>query len=337
LREIYEFRIPEERAAAVLPPDAGEVLGGTVRKVEVPGDAPLFEAIRRGHEVARAAGEFFHASWSVRRSSTAAEVRAASLFLVRPRAVTEQAGEPAGGAPGAVIALDTRKLPKKDFVTTLAGEHLVGQRVADMVLDAGLTGVELRRVRHRERMDEQEIALSKVPAGRRLLERAEAAGHPHPGWGFWVWLNRPEQQPLLQAATEEHRARTQPGRRRRETASVPWYQLVMVSRQVPTVLPTRFGIDPFDDDDAGEYRDRASRVAGLNILSPCYVAEEAWDGSDFVETREKVGRKAGLLRPVPLLLASARVHGLFAERGIKGIAFEVAHLVRNGEPTFRGC
>jgi hypothetical protein len=334
VREIYEFRIPEERAAAVLPPDAGVVLGGSVRKVEVPGDSPLFGAIRRAHRAARARGEFFYASWNVRRPSGAGEVAAASLFLAQPLARTEQAGEPAGGGPGAGIALDTRRLPKKDFVATLAGERLVSQRAAGLVLDAGLTGVELRRVRHRERQDEQEIALAEVPAGRRLLEGGAAAGHPHPGWSFWVWLNRPEQQPLLAEAADQHWARALPGRRRRAAAAAPWYQLMVVSPPVSTVLPTRFGIDPFDDDDAGEYRDPAARVAGLNILSPCYVAAEDWDGSDFAETREKVGRAAGLLRPAPLLLVSRRVRELFTAEGVKGIGFEVAHVVRGSEPTF---
>lgn len=334
MREIYEFRIPEERAAAVLPPDAGVVLGGTVRKVEVAGDSPLLGTIRRAQEAAGAAGGFFYASWYVRRRFSAGEVRDAWLFVAQPRAVTEQAGEPRDGEAG--LGLDVRKLPKKDFVATLAGEFLVGQRVADLVLDAGLTGVEVRRVRHRERKDEQEIALAGVPAGRRLLERGAAAGYPHPGWGFWVWLNRPEQQPLLSEAVDQHWTRTHPGRRRRESAVAPWYQLVVLSRPVSTVLPTRFGIDPFDEDEAGEYRDPAARVAGLNLLSACYVAEEEWDASDFAVTREKVGRTAGLLRPVPLLLASRRARDLFHEHGVKGVAFDVAHLVRNGQPTFPG-
>jgi hypothetical protein len=330
--EIYEFRIPEDRAAAVLPPGAGVVLGGSVRRVEVPGDSPLFETIGEAQRAARARGGFFYSSWSVRRPPGAAEAREATLFLLRPQALTEQAGEPADGG----IALDTRRLPKKDVVATLAGERLVGQRVADLVLEAGLTGVELRPVRHRERRDAQSIELEEVPAGRALLQRAAAAGHPHPGWSFWVWLNRPQQQPLLATAFDEHWARTRPGRRRRESTTVPWYQLVVVSRPVRTVLPTRFGIGPFDEDEAGEYRDPAARIAGLNLLSACYVAAEDRDGSDFAETRETVGRTAGLLRPTSLLLVSRRVRDLFTEQSIKGIAFEVAHLVRNAEPALPG-
>lgn len=332
--EIYEFRIPEERAAAVLPPGAGVVLGGTVRKVEAPGDSPLFEAIGRAQQAARAKGGFFYTSWDVRRPPSPAEARAATLFLLQPRAHTEQVGEPAGGEPGKT--LDTRRLPKKDFVATLAGERLVGQRVAELVLDAGLTGVELRRIRHRERRDEQQVLLADLHAGRELLRQGEAAGHPYPGWSFWVWLGRAEQQPLLARAADEQWARSGPGRRRREAAVPPWYELVVVSRPVRTVLPTRFGIGPFDDDKAGEYRDPAARVAGLNILSPCYVAAEDWVGSDFAETREKMGRVAGLLRPVPLLLASPRVRELFMEHAVKGVAFEVAHLVRNSEPVLPG-
>lgn len=329
--EIHEFRIPEERAAAVLPPGAGVVLGGTVRKVEVSGDSPLFEIIGRAQRAARAEGGFFYTSWDVRRPPSPVEARAASLFLLQPQARTEQAGEPADRDEG--IALDTRRLPKKDFVATLAGEYLAGQRVADLVVDAGLTGVELRPVRHRERKDAQQIALADVPAGRELLQRGAAAGHPHPGWSFWVWLNRPEQAPLLAEASEERWARASPGRRRREATAPPWYQLVVVSRPVRTVLPTRFGIGPFDEDEAGEYRDAAARLAGLNILSPCYVAAEDWVGADFAETREMVGRAAGLLRPVPLLLALPRVRELFMEHAVKGVAFEVAHLVRNSEPV----
>ena len=330
MRETYEFRIPEARAAAALPPEAGEVLNGRVRRVAAAPDSPLFEAVGRAAEAARARGEVFFSSWSVRRRFAPGEAESAALFLLLPEAATEQAGEP--GESGE-IALDLRKLPKKDVVVTLAGERVVSQRVAELVLEAGLSGVELRRVRHRERKDEDPVDLSAVPSGRRLLEMAAAAGHPHPGWGFWVWINRPEQRPLAEAAAEEQWALAGPARRRREAAAPPWYRLVVVSRPVPTVLPTRFGIDPFDDDERGEYRDAAGGVAGLNLLSELYVDGEGWDGSDFAETREKVGAAGGLVRPKTLLLATPRVRALFAGQGVKGVSFEAAHLVRGGEPA----
>ncbi len=329
MREIYDFRIPEERAAAVLAPDDGVVLGGTVRKVEVAGDSPLFDTIRAAHQAARARDGFFYASWQVRRRFSAAELGAASLFRLIHTGFTEQAGEPAGDG----IALDTRRLPKKELVVTLAGERLASQRLASLILDAGLTGMELRPVRHGERSGEQSIDLARVPAGRRLLEAGAAAGYPHPGWGFWVWLGRPEQEALLADATGQHWDATRGARARRKAAAPRWYQLVVVSPPVPTVLPTRFGIGPFDDDPAGEFRDPAARIAGLNILSPCHVAADAWDASDFAETRERIGREAGLLRPTPLLLVSPRVRELFDEHDVKGASFEVAHLVRGGEPV----
>lgn len=333
MRESYEFRVPEARAAALLPPDAGEVLNGRVRKVTAPPGSPLFEAVGRAAEAARARGEPFFTSWSVRRRFAPGEAEAAALFLLQPEGVTEQAGE---AAEGGEIALDLRKLPKKDVVLTLAGERLVSQRVAELVVDAGLSGVELRRARHRERKDEAPVDLAAVPSGRRLLAAAAAAGHPHPGWGFWVWINRPEQRPLAEAAAGEQWALAGPARRRREASAPPWYQLVVVSRPVPTVLPTRFGIDPFDADERGEYRDAAAGVAGLNLLSELHVDADAWDGSDFAETREKAGAARGLVRPKALLLATPRVRALFLERGVKGVSFEIAHLARGGDPVLPG-
>jgi hypothetical protein len=50
-----------------------------------------------------------------------------------------------------------------------------------------------------------------------------------------------------------------------------WYQVEVHSHPLEVVPPTRFGIDPFNPDDKGEYRCPRGHVAGLNLLSELSV------------------------------------------------------------------
>jgi hypothetical protein len=109
-----------------------------------------------------------------------------------------------------------------------------------------------------------------------------------------------------------------------------WYQLEVSSRPLEVLEPTRFGINPFDLDEAGEYRCPLGHVAGLNLLSELWVKRESYDGSDICATRQHVGmrsRQGGVFRPYPLLLISPRLRRLLGEMRAKGCEWEVAHLV----------
>ncbi len=108
-----------------------------------------------------------------------------------------------------------------------------------------------------------------------------------------------------------------------------WFQLEVCSRPVDVSPPTRFGIDPFDEDEKGTYRCPLGHVAGLNLLSEPWVKRESYDGADICATRQQVGprRNGAVFRPTPLLLISPRLKRLLEQMKAKGFEVERAHLV----------
>ncbi len=342
MRESVEFRIPEEDASRFLAADAGRVLGETVRALEVAVDDPLYLWVGELDRRLQEEGTRFFYGWEVKRRYTHKELEAAELFGLEITAVFEPTGEecgtiydettacPACGAGRTQLSeliLDLRRAPKsKHIARTIADEWIVSQRLAELLVDARMTGFELRRVRHKARYQDDPVDLSKTPSGRQILRLAAETGVPHPTWDFWVWLNRPEQRELADRADLEHAERLEQRDRRRPRPIPAWYQLVVASPAVPTVAPTRFGIDPFDEDVDGHHRCPFGHVSGLNQLSELWVSRGAWDGSDVVMTKDMVGTRRGLLVPTPMLLISPRLRQLLRAEGIKGYKLDVAHL-----------
>ncbi len=68
MREIIEFRIPEEHAARHLPDDLGQRLGETVRRVVLNIDDPWVVNIGRLSSESKKNEGFFFSSWEIRRS-----------------------------------------------------------------------------------------------------------------------------------------------------------------------------------------------------------------------------------------------------------------------------
>jgi hypothetical protein len=345
MREIYDFRIPEKLASRYLRTDEGTVLGSTVRKVVVDADDPLFARIRAIHRTCRAKGESFALSWGCRRRYTTREMDSAELFWLRISAVFEPTGEDCGtvyrDGPCAEwgtdreqlsdLVLDLRKIPKrKDIAESLASEMVVSQRLAELIADAGLTGLELRPVRHSARYQDDSIDLKTLPSGRKLLRQAAARGYSPDEWAFTIWLNRPEQRPLLDQATAENVARKQVRGLMRGKRLPVWYQLVVTSPPVTMVPPTQFGTHVFDDVPQPGYQSDECNLAGLNVMTEVSVARSEWDGSDFSHTRQYVGSRGGVVMPSRLLLVTQRVRQMFADQGVSGAIFERAHLVPGG-------
>jgi hypothetical protein len=226
------------------------------------------------------------------------------------------------------LRLDLRRLPKNvDIARSIAEEWVVDQRFAELILDSGLSGVELGRVLHRSAPDES-LDLGSVPTGRRLLEEAADLGIVPGSSEYWVWLNRPENHGALEAARAE--AETEADTRRPSESLPVWYQLRVTAPPVPVAPPTQFGADVFDDDPKGSHRCPLGHVAGLNLLSEIYIRREDWSETDFAVTRELVGDRRGLLRPAPLLLISQRARALLVDHRIKGYRVEVAYLTDEG-------
>ena len=57
------------------------------------------------------------------------------------------------------------------------------------------------------------------------------------------------------------------------------------------------------------------------------MRRDSWDGSDFVATRELVSVRRGDLMPAPILSLSQRAYAALRGARIKGVAWEVVHLM----------
>lgn len=109
--------------------------------------------------------------------------------------------------------------------------------------------------------------------------------------------------------------------------SASWFQLMIRSAEVDVAPPTRTGIDPFDDDENGEYRCPLGHVIGLNLLSEVSVREGTRGDADASVSRQFIGARRGLLRPERLILVSPRLRDVISRNKVKGCQLEIAHLV----------
>ena len=344
MREVIEFRIPEEFARNVFGSDEGTVLGDSVRKIELTATDDRLAMIRDVEAEYNARGEAFFASWNVTRYYSEHELDSAEVLRLCFTRAFEPAGEEcgteyaeseacqscgAGATQQGDLRLDLRRLPNgADIARSIADEWVVSQRLGELLLETQLTGFELRPVLHRNAPAEM-LDLRAVPSGQLLIEAAEASGIAIGGGEYWVWLNRAENRTALEAARAE--AESLAGQSSKPTNRVPvWHQLRITAPSVPVASLTRFGIDVFDDDPEGFHRCPLGHVAGLNILSEVHIQRDLWPGTDFAVTRELVGDRRGLLRPAPLLLVSQRARQVLTEHRIKGLRLEVAHPVVDG-------
>jgi hypothetical protein len=349
MREVYEFRIPEQYADRLFDADEGTRLGGTVRKVLLARDDPRFLQVGELDSAIRATAEapprYFFSGWAVHYHYTKQELNCAEAFKLWPTRTFEPAGEECGtmydessacphcgaGAPQiSDLRLDLRKAPKKcDIARTIAGETIVSQQFAELIIDAGMKGFEFGRVRHRAQYESDSIDLTEVPTGREIIRRAKADGFPHPTPRFWIWLNRAENRMLSEQAHGEY-AEMRRSRSRPQSRPAPvWYQLVAKST-VDVVPPTRTGISPFDDDPQGEYRCPREDTIGLNLLSELCISRRDFNNCecDLVSTKQYIGlpRSGGVLRPERLFVISPQLWRSLVENEIKGFRVEVAHL-----------
>lgn len=352
LRETVEFRIPEDRVGCLFSPSDGIRLGsdrlgsirlGTgVRKIVLPRSNPRVKAAGILQKEMNRRDRSFFTQAILHRSYSKSEIVNACILHLDFTAVFEPAGEEcgttydettachvcgAGRTQTSELVLDLRKVPrKKDIARTIADEWIVSQRLAEVLLRERATGFELHPVRHRGFYKDDSIDPRAYPAGRELIRRAASWGISYDSWAYWVWVNLPPQRELLLRLDEEHEATMRRRDARRPRRAPLWYQLIVTSSPLPTLPPTQFGVDIFDEDAEGRYRCPLGHVAGLNLLSELWVDRGTWSRSDVSCTKELVGDRRGLLVPAPLLLISQRLRRLLESNGIKGYNVEVAHL-----------
>lgn len=344
MREVVEFRVDERFAPMLFADGEGTRLGDSVRKVEIETRDPRFEKVGQLQRELRAQlGKPFFYGWSLKRRPTRQACAAAACFHLTTTGMFEPAGEECGtkydestacpqcGAGATQVSdlrLDLRKVPKnKDVASTIANEIIVSQRLAERMTDAGLTGFELRPVRHKARYEDDPLDLRNVPTGHEILQKAEAAGSPHPTGSFWVWLNRGENRALLEQARAEQSALKGEEDRRKGDPMPVWHQFVVTSNTAEIVGPTRVGIDPFDDDPKGECRCPLGDLIGLNLLSEVSISAASRSDVDVVCSRQFIGTRRGLLRPRRVMLISPKFRKLLEMEKVKGFNIEVAYLV----------
>jgi len=343
MQEIAEFRVNEKFASKLFADNEGKKLGDLVRKVKLATNDPRYRRVGELDRKLSRSDKAFFFSWHVQRHYTRDEIASAACFQLSISAVFEPAGEECGtkydesmacpkcGAGAAQVSdlrLDLRKAPKnKHIACTIADEVIVSQWLAEQMTDAGLTGFELYPVRHKAKYEDDPLDLRLFPTGLKILQKAEAAGAPHPSWKFWVWLNRAENLAMLEQARAEYVA-SKGERDCRGSKPLPvWYQLVVTSADAEIAPPTRVGINPFDEDSKGECRCPLGDLIGLNLLSEVSIRAASRGNADIVSSRQFIGTRRGLLRPRHVILISPKFWKLMESEKIRGINIEIAHLV----------
>lgn len=344
LREVFEFRIHERFASLLSRPNAGKLLGRHIRQVVISAKDPLFAEIGMvDSQLYASERRHLFSFWHVQRRYTSTEIESAELFRMMIRATFEPAGEEcgtqydesracdicgSGAAQASDLFLDLRKVPnRKDIVRTIADEWIVSGRLAEILGGSGIRGVELRPVRHCGEYGGEPVDLRSSRSGRQLLARARLEGVSLQARDSHLWICRPENRALWEAARSKYVADRQAQERVSRKSWPEWRQLVVASRRLPIVPPTRTGDNPFDNEPEGRHRCPRGDNIGHTYLSEVYVQRNAWDGADIMLTRETTGPRRGLLRPSPEILVTPRLRKLLIDNKIKGADFEISHFV----------
>lgn len=292
-KRTVEFRIPEDEWQRFVGRDMGKVIGrpvtGLIRKVEVPIGDHMFDEIGRIHRSLNAKrGHGLFTAWIPHAQYSAAELAAAEILSLSVPAVFEPAGEEVG-----------TKYDDSD-ACEICG---IGRRqVSDLILD-------LRKVQPERDIDTQTVPRKDI--ARTIADEVVVSSR----FGDALLnsgMTGIRLRPVLQVGKRE--------------PSPNWRQLVIGGMTVVAIPPTRFGIDPFDEDPEGRYRCPRGHVAGLNLLSEVTIDRASWSGSDVATTSQAVGRRQGLLVPTPLIMVSSRFQAFVARNSFTGVSLEIAHL-----------
>jgi hypothetical protein len=304
MKEIAEFRVPEEKAVKYLQSGDGVTLAGHVRKLSIPLQDPLVRQIVCLHQDLREKGDYFYLYSNIHREYKTEEIAAAKALKIVIRRVFEPTGEEcgtlysdiaackycgAGSEQASDLILDPRSLPDPTrlcIAKTISGEIIVSHSFRKVCRENAMRGAEFQD----------------------------------------IWQNK------------------------KCNVTIPeWFQLKIVSPALNIVAPTRAGTSPFDDGCMQSQQDQPSdevelpgtwcdrnhqyvcplgHTIGLNLFSELSIEDQQqglqWD---IAVTRQLIGVRRGLLRPEPLLVCSSRFRKCMSEARLKGMSFEVVHLV----------
>jgi hypothetical protein len=304
MKEIVEFRISEEKADKFLRLTDGERVGKNVRKLLLPISDPLVSKIVTIQKELAQSGDYLFLYSTIYRCYTEDEIRGADALLVIVKHIFEPAGEQCG------THYD------ESSACTFCGAG--GQQVSDLILET------------RSLSKKSNLGIAKTIAGEIVVSQSFAdVFHANR-------LRGAEFRPVRQRKTP--------------VLAVPgWYQLLVTSKPLDIVAPTRAGLTSFDVsseqstnqveafdqlrldgswcDRHGQYRCPLGHTIGLNLLSELSVRKEDSEEWDIALTKQMIGVRRGLLRPEPLLVCSGRLREVLLHHGVRGMAFEIVHLV----------
>lgn len=304
---MVEFRVNEDFASKLFDDNEGEKLG-IVRKILISTSDPRFMKIGKLQKIIQSTTNFsFFYGWNIRRIYSKQEMEMASIFLLFITALFEPAGEECGTKYDEAFAcaqcssgakqvtdlfLDLRRIPKKkDAAVTIAGEIVVSRRFVDLFMEHGLEGADFLPVRQK---------------------------------------NDPSSE------------------------SKEWFQLSVKSMDAEIAPPTIIRSTLFDEDEDQSHTDEPKKIVvgnyvqilhpfdsercptgdllGLNLISEVSLKRDSYNGADIFSSKQFVGARRGLIRPRRLIFISQKLWRVFEEERlkgerIKGVSFEVAHLV----------
>jgi hypothetical protein len=342
MKERIELWVLKEHASRVFGPNEGESIGSLVRKITIDADDPRLGAIVNEQRRLRSEHDFLFTAWQIKRTYAQEELERVALLQLLVPTVFEPAGEQcgtlyvedtactlcgAGGQQVSELMIDLRKIPaNKDIARTIADEVVFSHRLARIVADFEISGVELRPVKDRKTKATDSIDLTVVPRGRLLLEESNRLGIEPESWKFDVWLHDDAQRSALDAARAEYERDTKQIPEAHARSTRRWYQPISTSTMLKVVPPSSFGVDPFGISD--EATSCANHdTLGLNQLSELTVSQSGAELRDFHVTKQYVGVRRGLLRPSQPILISPRFYRILSENKAKGLEVQVAHVV----------
>lgn len=280
MREVFEFRLSEERAKEHLPRRIGKLVGGWIRVIEVNRRDPLFQRIGQLELRMKVRKRAFFLSWDVRREYTKDELHSARFFAfgaavrvlkfedvaINQYDESEACAICGAGAPlRSPLAFKRSMKSKFNIARTLDGEPIVSTRVRTLFEANQVTGCEFSPV---------------YVTGRQGLRE-----------------------------------------------SGDYFHLRVIGGPFEIAEPTQFGIDPFDPDVEGEFRCKSGHKYGLSLLSEIHFKlPNGRMACDLMHSSGFVGDRRGILRPVHLMISSARLMNLLRDSGIRMQA-DVAHRV----------
>lgn len=168
--ETIEFRLVESSAHILFGTHEGRVLSSLTRKIELSSTDPrLAEMGRIQEELLTRGGGMLFGGWIIHRAYLPEELARAQLLRLIPTCYFEPMGEQCGtvydestacplcGAGRRQVSdleFNTTKIPKRaDIATSYASEWVFSRRLADLLEREGISGVQLRPVRHHRRRE----------------------------------------------------------------------------------------------------------------------------------------------------------------------------------------